>query len=80
MISVGDNGSGISQPHRARIFEAFYTTKEDIGTGLGLWLTQTIVHKHGGRIRLRSTVRPGRSGTVFSIFWPERPDVLENRA
>jgi PAS domain S-box-containing protein len=80
LISVGDNGSGISQPHRARIFEAFYTTKEDLGTGLGLWLTQSIVQKHGGRIRLRSTVRPGRSGTVFSIFWPERTDVIDNRA
>jgi PAS domain S-box-containing protein len=80
LISVGDNGIGIGQPHRARIFDAFYTTKEDVGTGLGLWLAQSIVQKHGGRIRLRSTVRPERSGTVFSIFWPERPDVVDNRA
>lgn len=74
LISVGDNGNGIGANHRARIFDAFYTTKEDIGTGLGLWLTQSIVQKHGGRIRLRSSVRPGRSGTVFSIFWPEQSE------
>ena len=50
------------------IFEPFYTTKKDIGTGLGLWLAHGIVQKHGGRIRVRSRTNPGASGTVFSDF------------
>jgi len=69
-IIVADNGSGIASEHMPRIFESFYTTKQEIGTGLGLWLTRNLVHKYNGRIRVRSRVQPGRSGTVFSVFWP----------
>jgi signal transduction histidine kinase len=56
----------------ARVFEPFYTTKGDTGTGLGLWLSEGIVRKHGGLIRVRSCTHPGRSGTVFSVFLPVR--------
>jgi signal transduction histidine kinase len=69
-IIVADNGSGIAPEHMPRIFESFYTTKQEIGTGLGLWLTRNIVHKYNGKIRVRSRVQPGRSGTIFSVFWP----------
>lgn len=65
-----DNGSGISSEHIAHIFEPFFTTKEQHGTGLGLWVSHGIVQKHQGEIRVRSSVRPGRSGTCFSIFLP----------
>jgi signal transduction histidine kinase len=71
-ISVADDGCGISPQHRSRIFEAFYTTKEGVGTGLGLWLSRTVMQKHDGRIEVRSQVQPGRSGTVFSVFWPDQ--------
>jgi signal transduction histidine kinase len=54
-----------------RIFEPFYTTKANLGTGLGLWISQAIVQKHGGSIRVRSRSMPGASGTVFSVFLPE---------
>lgn len=79
-ISVADDGSGISPKHMAKIFEAFYTTKEGVGTGLGLWLSQTVVQKHNGRIRVRSRIQPGQSGTIFSVFWPDQPgaDSSEN--
>ncbi|HEV7675021.1 MAG TPA: ATP-binding protein [Candidatus Angelobacter sp.] len=70
-IVIADNGSGISPEHRKKLFEPFYTTKQDVGTGLGLWVSQEIVQKHGGSITLRSCVVPGHSGTVFSIFLPE---------
>jgi PAS domain S-box-containing protein len=70
-VMVADNGSGIRQEDRARIFEPFFTTRRDSGTGLGLWLSEGIVRKHGGWIRLRTSTRTGRSGTAFAIFLPE---------
>ena len=54
-----------------KFFESFYTTKQDVGTGLELWVSREIVQKHGGNITLRSSVAAGHSGTVFSIFLPE---------
>jgi PAS domain S-box-containing protein len=66
---VADTGSGISERIRRRIFEPFVTTKGDAGTGLGLWVCDDIVTRHGGRLRLR-TRTTDRSGTVFSIFLP----------
>lgn len=69
-VTIGDNGSGISREQMEKIFEPFYTTKKDMGTGLGLWLTQNLVRKHQGTIRVRSTSDSERSGTAFSIFLP----------
>jgi PAS domain S-box-containing protein len=76
-ITVADTGSGIGPAHKAKIFEAFYTTKKDVGTGLGLWLTKEIVQKHEGSISLRSSTRAGCSGTVFSIFLPSGDPAAE---
>jgi signal transduction histidine kinase len=73
-VTILDNGPGISPEHRPQLFEAFYTTKGEKGTGIGLWVTKTIVVQHGGTIRMRSCVRPGRSGTCFSIFLPLERD------
>src|SRR6476646_4268395 len=70
-IVIADTGSGIAPAHRKKLFEPFYTTKQDVGTGLGLWVSREIIQKHGGNITLRSCVAPGHSGTVFSIFLPE---------
>ena len=70
-IVIADTGSGIPPAHRKKLFEPFYTTKEDVGTGLGLWVSREIVQKHGGNITMRSCVAPGHTGTVFSIFLPE---------
>jgi PAS domain S-box-containing protein len=70
-VVVADNGSGISPEHFEHLFEPFYTTKKEAGTGLGLWLSLGIVRKHGGSIRVRSRAKAGESGTVFSIFLPE---------
>lgn len=69
-ITIADTGLGIPAENRKKIFEAFYTTKIDIGTGLGLWVTRGIVQKHKGTIRFRSKTTPGKSGTVFSVFLP----------
>ena len=69
-ITMADNGPGIAIENLPRIFEPFFTTKGSKGTGLGLWVSQGIVHKHGGSIRVRSSVDPLRHGTCFVVFLP----------
>lgn len=69
-LSIGDDGSGIPADVRERLGEPFFTTKGQGGTGLGLWLTQSILSRYGGSLQLRSSVSPNRHGTVFSIFLP----------
>jgi PAS domain S-box-containing protein len=71
-VTIADSGRGIEQTDLSRIFEPFYSTKGDSGTGLGLWLSHGIVQKHEGSIRVRSRTTAGSSGTVFSIFLPDR--------
>ncbi len=66
-VTVTDNGHGIERQNLGRIFEPFFTTKENVGTGLGLWISQQIVERHGGFIRVRSRVG---KGTVFAAYWP----------
>ncbi len=69
-IVIADSGCGIDAIKIASIFEPFYTTKGSTGTGLGLWVTRQLVEKHGGSIRVRSTVRGHYRGTTFRIFFP----------
>ncbi len=70
LVSVADNGPGISVESRKRLFEPFFTTKGAKGTGIGLWVSQGIVEKHGGVIRLRSRAGRNTHGTIFSVFLP----------
>ncbi|HUD13265.1 MAG TPA: ATP-binding protein [Terracidiphilus sp.] len=74
-FAVADTGMGMEPEVRERVFEAFFTTKEVTGTGLGLWVSHEIILKHRGLVHLRSrTAQPGRnSGTVFEIFIPDEP-------
>jgi len=66
-IQIRDTGNGIAEEHLPHIFEPFFSTKDEKGTGLGLWVSQGIVQAHGGSIKLRS--RQGR-GTTFSVALP----------
>jgi signal transduction histidine kinase len=69
-ITIADDGHGIPEAVLSRIFDPFFTTKKGRGTGLGLAISKAIVEKHKGRIRSRSSVRSGRSGTAFRIILP----------
>jgi signal transduction histidine kinase len=68
MIEFADTGVGISPENLQKIFEPFFSTKEDRdGTGLGLSISYRIIQHHGGRIDVESG--PGK-GTIFRIFLP----------
>jgi signal transduction histidine kinase len=69
-LVVADNGHGIPSELVAQVLQPFFTTKEDRGTGIGLSLSRKVVDHHHGEIRLRSSVRPGKSGTMFKITLP----------
>jgi PAS domain S-box-containing protein len=79
-VSVADNGCGIPAERRHRLFEPFFTTKPGRGTGLGLWVSDGIVTKHGGRIRVTSSTRRGHSGTVFTVLLPAAGTVERSSA
>jgi signal transduction histidine kinase len=68
-ITIADNGVGISDENKQKLFAPFFTTRTAVGTGLGLWITKELLEKKGGRILFRST-DSGRSGTVMTIYLP----------
>lgn len=71
-ITIADDGVGIPPENMTRIFEAFFTTKELKGSGVGLWLSATIVHEHEGRLQVKSSTRAAHSGTCMSVLLPRR--------
>ena len=70
VLTVADEGGGISGANVSRIFEPFFSTKGNAGNGLGLWISKEIVERHRGAIQVRSRQTRGRSGTVFTVFLP----------
>ena len=76
-FTVADTGVGMAPGVSERVFEAFFTTKEVTGTGLGLWVSHEIILKHRGLVHLRSRMaKDGMpSGTVFQLFIPDDPEL-----
>ena len=74
VVSVTDNGPGIPKDQQKKIFNPFFTTKQDgKGTGLGLWVSYNIIEKMGGIITLKGDVEKGSAFTVrIPIIVPER--------
>ncbi|MDO8030372.1 HAMP domain-containing histidine kinase, partial ['Planchonia careya' phytoplasma] len=72
LVTVADTGHGMSEETRRHIFDAFYTTKGIHGTGLGLWISCRIVHKHRGYVRAYSSEKAVGHGTVFHLWLPEK--------
>ncbi len=79
-ILVADNGRGIASETKSRLFQPFVTSKGTAGNGLGLWVSQGIVRKHGGRIRVKTCRIAGRSGTVFAVALPAVNPATQNAA
>jgi signal transduction histidine kinase len=68
-VSLSDNGPGIPASVLPRVFDPFYTTKEN-GTGIGLSISYGIVSRHGGEIEIKSTRDSERKGTHVAINLP----------
>jgi PAS domain S-box-containing protein len=65
-----DSGPGIPEAVLPRIFEAFYSTKDQKGSGIGLWLSAEVLGKHNGNIRVRTRTEGRYRGTLFTVFLP----------
>ena len=70
VLTISDNGPGISAAMLPKIFDAFFTTKKGTGTGLGLWISQNIVEKHEGTIAVSSITSAKDHGTRFVLEFP----------
>lgn len=68
-ISVKDNGVGIEKAHMPQLFDPFFTSGKESGTGLGLSLSYGIVHRYGGRLEVSSS--PGE-GAIFELHLPAK--------
>jgi signal transduction histidine kinase len=69
-ITIADTGTGIAADILSRVREPFFTTKGPYGNGMGLSIVQEIIAYHHGRVKIRSSTRSGKSGSIFSIFIP----------
>jgi PAS domain S-box-containing protein len=74
-VTIADNGLGITAEVRPHLFQPFFTTKGERGTGLGLWVSRGIINKHGGTISLKSDTSQGKHGTEASVFLATNPTI-----
>ena len=70
LITIFDTGTGMPVEVRRQVFDAFYTTKGIGGTGLGLWISCRIVHKHRGFVRAYSCTDARHHGSAFMLWLP----------
>ena len=75
IVTIADNGAGISEEVQSHLFQPFFTTKGERGTGLGLWVSRGIINKHGGTISLESDTSETSHGTVVSVFLATNPTI-----
>ena len=73
-LLVHDNGSGISPEQAEQLFTPFFSTKGAHGTGLGLWVSKSIVEKHGGTLALASVGTDGMRRTTARLVLPVEAD------
>jgi PAS domain S-box-containing protein len=69
-VRVSDRGTGISEENLGHLFEAFFTTKKDLGTGLGLWVSRGLIEKHNGTLTVETSADQSDHGTTFTIVLP----------
>ena len=71
-LSVADNGEGIAPEVLPKVFDAFFTTRATVGTGIGLFVAKNFIEGHGGQISIESHTQPEKHGTTVHIFLPLR--------
>jgi PAS domain S-box-containing protein len=69
-MSIADNGEGIAPDVLPRVFDAFFTTRETVGTGIGLFIAKNFIEGHSGQISIQSHTQPEKHGTTVRIFLP----------
>ena len=74
-LTVEDSGCGIDEENLSKIYEPFFTTKEELGNGLGLYQCYGFVKSSHGAIEVQSTVG---KGTIFCIYFPEVTKEIED--
>jgi PAS domain S-box-containing protein len=70
LLVISDDGVGIAPGDLPKVFEAFFTTRSTIGTGIGLFVAKQFVEGHGGHISVTSQIEPENHGTQIRIFVP----------
>jgi PAS domain S-box-containing protein len=69
-MNIADNGDGIPPNVLPKVFDAFFTTRATVGTGIGLFIAKNFVEGHGGQISIQSHTQPEKHGTTVRIFLP----------
>ena len=69
-MTIKDNGVGIAAADLPRVFEAFFTTRSTVGTGIGLFVSKQFVEGHGGHIKIESRQHGEDHGTTVRVFLP----------
>jgi PAS domain S-box-containing protein len=72
VLMISDDGVGIAPVDLPRVTEAFFTTRDTVGTGIGLFVAKQFIEGHGGHISITSSVEPSDRGTTIRLFVPLR--------
>ena len=70
VVTVEDNGVGIRPKDLPKVFDAFFTTRNTVGTGIGLFVAKQFIEGHGGRISIESDSESKKHGTTVRIVLP----------
>jgi signal transduction histidine kinase len=70
VLTVEDDGVGIAPKDLPKVFDAFFTTRATVGTGIGLFVAKQFVEGHGGRIGIESSCEADSHGTTVRVFLP----------
>jgi signal transduction histidine kinase len=70
VLTIKDDGVGISKADLPKVFEAFFTTRNTVGTGIGLFIAKQFVEGHGGQIEVESSQNAEDHGTTVRVFLP----------
>jgi PAS domain S-box-containing protein len=70
LLTIRDNGVGIAVEDLPRVFEAFFSTRSTVGTGIGLFVAKQFIEAHGGQIEIESNTDEESHGTAVRVFLP----------